>query len=479
MVSRALACDAANHQLSTDFDLDTVTRNKLLQVPKQNEGFGDCDIGAGCDDKCNQKGSCARARHGVLDSPLICQCDKGFEGRTCSVPIKNCSTTLVITMSDGGASSGWFFARFLLSDVKTLQIPGSFQDTMPARTPDGITREYCVPPGEYHFRVSKGLRPVLVSWTFCGRSGSAPFLGLVHINASGRCAFKCEKLFFSFTLLSAGEDGGWNDAYYALYAESSGEQLLGGTLSSSLMERTEKVCVETSGCYLFFIEDKGDRPQNVLFEICGQLRGSYQDMVHICIDEAGKCSVTLVAPPQTSEKCTSDGSGGKSLVPIHFFSPTMKGWKEGASITLVQRQKRDLSSVQSLEIRPSHEAVFHSLSTACVPDGCYDLNVTDGYTKLDIDNYDPKDNFWMACHMMMAVPWTSQLCIDSARNLCYGITGCPTLTSQLDRLDRQWFIVFDDKTRLVTLGMVLLTLIMLKDNVFRIMCLCRQCLRCS
>jgi hypothetical protein len=84
-VLRAMQCDAVESTLTLD-PYDTLSKNLLLQVPKDDGKFGNCFLGGGCENDCSGHGLCAAAH---MDASMgstteICHCDKGYASSDCS-----------------------------------------------------------------------------------------------------------------------------------------------------------------------------------------------------------------------------------------------------------------------------------------------------------------------------------------------------------------------------------------------------------
>jgi hypothetical protein len=84
-VIRAMECDAVEATLSLE-GKDTLSKNLLLQTPKNDGSFGSCTIGAGCTNTCSNEGACIKAHLSTADGSVedICHCDGGYYGDTCA-----------------------------------------------------------------------------------------------------------------------------------------------------------------------------------------------------------------------------------------------------------------------------------------------------------------------------------------------------------------------------------------------------------
>jgi hypothetical protein len=84
-VFEAMSCDAVESTLQLGA-FDTITKNLLIQVPKDDGSFGECDRGDGCKNSCSGNGLCAAAHtnssHGSIEE--ICHCDGGYGLDDCS-----------------------------------------------------------------------------------------------------------------------------------------------------------------------------------------------------------------------------------------------------------------------------------------------------------------------------------------------------------------------------------------------------------
>lgn len=422
-LAQALTCEAARSQLVLD-NVDTVSRNLLLQTPRTSDSFNSCGIGIGCPASCSGKGLCAPARVG--DNSTICHCDKGLFGTACGVSSGVCkSKSTLLKMADDGAGGGWSYAKFAIADSNGLVVENAL-DSMPQGESGVDTRQYCLSPGKYSFRVTRGLDPPAVLWALCGFVGGAPFQGDFIVGSSGPCSFHCDYSTVSLTL-SSKSNSGWHGAYYAIYAESTGVQIYGGTLTSE-DSTTQPTCLR-SDCYLLFLERQGDSPHDVSFEACG-VQGSHYDVIRMCIDSSGKCTASIV-------NSLSAATCNSSSTPIAFnmFSPSLSGW--GGNRFLLSRGNDVMSTGWE------GGSGFFSHSSLCLEDGCYSYAVSG-------DNSSAYSNsFWLTCGIRGHLPWNTQLCVDNAYQLCYGLTGCPVIKSYARTHNRQWYVVYDDLGQLL------------------------------
>jgi subtilisin family serine protease len=83
-VLKAMECDAVPDILTLDA-VDTLSKNLLLQTPKDDGSFGTCTMGSGCTDSCNSDGACLSAHLSSSDGSTddICHCDGGYYGDKC------------------------------------------------------------------------------------------------------------------------------------------------------------------------------------------------------------------------------------------------------------------------------------------------------------------------------------------------------------------------------------------------------------
>lgn len=420
---QALTCEASRSQLTFD-SIDTISRNLLLQTPRPSNTFSSCGLGDGCPASCNDKGFCAPPRVG--DNYTICHCDKGLDGSTCTGRSNSCRVkTTDLKMADDGAGGGWNFAKFAIVDANGLVVENAL-DSMQQGEASVDSRQYCLDLGSYSIYVTRGLNPSTVLWQLCEFVGGAPFRGDFVVEKGGKCSFICQGIPVDLKLNSKSGTG-WHDAYYAIYSEFSGVQILGGTLTSD-ESMSQSICLQNE-CYLLYLERQGDSPNDISFEACG-VKGSRYDVIRICIDSSGACAASLVSAPN-NEKCASSNA---SQVVFNMFSPSLNGWGDNSF---------ELSDAShDLSVKWSNNPGFFSISSLCLNDGCYKYVVGGDNSSL----YD--EIFWLTCGLRGHSPWNTQLCVDHAYNLCYGLTGCPVLKSYARTHNKQWYVIYDDSGQL-------------------------------
>lgn len=231
-LSRALTCEAARELLAFD-RLDTISRNMLLQVPKVSDVFEACGLGLGCADSCSSAGVCLPLWAGNASLGTACHCDKGRTGDSCAAYASSsclAGKPVTLQMADDGEGGGWSYAKYAI--LQDGLVVADALDSMPSDESGVDSRKYCLTPGSYSLQVTKGLRPEDVLWSLCGYIGGAPFSGSFAVDAAGKCKFTCSGVNIKISMNSA-SSAGWHGAYFALYSEASGSQLIGGSLPVS------------------------------------------------------------------------------------------------------------------------------------------------------------------------------------------------------------------------------------------------------
>ncbi len=178
------------------------------------------------------------------------------------------------------------------------------------------TRSHCLSDGSYTFEVSRGYYPSEMEWAVCGVRGGAPSTLTLSVT-KGRCTAGCDSstVTVPIKLMTTDSDWGWDGAYYALYSKQTGKQLYGGTYPpppidfSQSTELNHLLCLGRSQCFVLLLEQVGEFPSKVSYSICGHtVRGRYAEVVTLCINENGTCSVSslpTVTLPQASLVFTS------------------------------------------------------------------------------------------------------------------------------------------------------------------------------
>ena len=256
-------------------------------------------------------------------------------------------------------------------------------------------------------------------------------MGDFVVDGRGKCQPHCAGLPLPLELHFASE-AGWSGAYFGLYSESTGSQVLGGTVSAAVADSVgskgvlaQSACV-APGCYMLLFERRGSDPSSALLKICGVQVG-YRDTVRVCVSTGGGCSATLLRPT-ASPPC----GGQQSQVDVFMFAPGLGGW--GADRVAITPPGGDTL----LSATPAVPALV-TPAAVCLDDGCYD------FTAGSLANSPPtSDNFWTACGVRGSVPWATDICVDSRYGLCYGLTGCPVLKTYSRVADNVWYLVYDD-----------------------------------
>ena len=77
---------------------------------------------------------------------------------------------------------------------------------------------------------------------------------------------------------------------------------------------------------------------------------------------------------------------------------------------------------------------FTEQLSLCVPDGCHPFSVT---------NTSASDAAWFMCGQRGTTPSETEVCVESAAGLCYGLTGCARVKSYVHHSSSQWFFLSD------------------------------------
>ena len=430
---RALSCDAAKTVLVLD-SKDSITRNLLLQVPRDDGAFGTCDLGAGCTSRCSGAGICLPAplpsyAAAFQRSPvaLTCHCNVGTFGEACDslvdtfcqAPHFNAQVSLYDSFGDG-----WTFASYALTNLDTGLVVDDALDALCAGTQDGYS--FCIPDGCYAMEVSAGKLPHEVGWSIdgCGLAGGAPFTGggICVTGGGATCTLYCHNggAPQSLQLSDLGHDG-WTGGYYAAFTQE-GLIVAGGTLIDG-SAGTHTLCLPRSACYYVMLLLDGQAPAEVSFSLCGRTAYAGQ-VLKVCVAADNSCEAhapTATGSPAARASCAASNS---SYLDLSMFSLHANGW--GASEFRVGAGAGAL--VGSL---PAGQ--FGRTVGLCLPDGCHNLSV--GPLPGLPPSADSNTDFWFLCGERGLVPWRAQVCVERAYGLCYGLTGCPVLKTYLPRSD--------------------------------------------
>jgi subtilisin family serine protease len=423
LIAKALACDSSKEVLHLDYR-DTSTRDLLLQVPKQDTPFGTCNLGEGCTSDCASEGICLPAHQNVNngDNSNICHCNVGYYGNTCDSTDDNmCNTVkkkIKIDLYDS-EGDGWTFTNFVITNVITGLIADSAYDALCYDNKG--QRSYCLPNGLYNLDVNRGYYPIEVSFKMCGVIGGAPFSGQFQISNDGySCHHHCSSGSMETLTLYDNYDDGWEGAYYATY-NSDGKQLFGGTLESGGQCDFQQ-CLPV-GCSYMMLEEMGDYPEEISFEICGFIAFP-SDIVTICVDPI-------------SFECTASSNSGnntcrnnQSNIPFYMFDYDSNGWS-GSKVNI---KNLDNSIMYSNTLING----FELTNNLCLDDGCYDVNAIAG---AGLDEYRLSQLFWNVCGFRGTIPFNSAICVEKDYDLCYGLTGCVYTKSYSHKSDENSLVV--------------------------------------
>jgi hypothetical protein len=410
-IIRDINCDGSTSNIKL-YSMDTISKNLILQVPRTDDIS--CDLGQGCHSDCSSQGICLPIQN---TNNFTCYCNSGYYGDDCgydSDPYCFDRHNLTASFYDFG-SDGWDYSNWWIQDGSTGEIIDGALDSLCQGSIE--THDYCLPPGAYKLGVSRGKYPEEVAWSFCDMQGSAPFTGKFSIDESGSCFQTCDDgAMTNMTLIDSYGDG-WDGSYYSIYNEQ-GEQLFGGALPDD-SEWHYEICLPV-GCSTVLIETNDHDPDEVFFNICNYT-ATYHDIVIVCVDSNHVCTASNGSPSNTS--CKSNN------VPIYLFDKDANGWNDNMyTITNNHGQK-----VVDITLN----SVFSSITSACLEDGCYNLEVGSSSESLQ------SNEFWSTCGFRGTVPWNSKICLEKKYDLCYGISGCHYLKSYMHESDLQRYFIYD------------------------------------
>ena len=416
-IIRSIGCDGSTSTVKL-YSKDTISKNLVLQVPKTDDNV-DCNLGLGCMSDCSSNGICLPVHN---SNNASCFCNGGYYGPTCSYnsdPYCVNRKNLTANFYDF-ASDGWDYSTWSVSDSTGSIVDGAL-DSLCSTSME--SHDYCIPPGCYNLDVSRGKFPEEIAWEFCDMQGSAPFTGKFCVNGLGQCKQTCNGAFTNITLFDTYGDG-WGGSYYGIYNQQ-GKQLFGGSLPDD-QEWNYEICLPANSCSTVLIETNDEDPDEVFYEICGYV-ASYHEVVTLCVDNNHNCTASTGSASNNS--CLS-GSASNNI-PIYLFDREVNGWN-GQMYTITNESGEKLVDI-------TLESNFSSVYSACLPDGCYDLEV--GSTSLSQPN-----EFWSTCGFRGTVPWKSKICLEQKYNLCYGVSGCYYFKSYMHESDLQRYFIYDPST---------------------------------
>jgi hypothetical protein len=452
-ITRMLSCDAVKQELWLD-ERDTLSRNLIIQVPRQSTDYSLCSLGAGCDASCSNAGVCLPVMppgggygdrrllnnksssalqypsmpslRGAAISPayyssdnLMCRCDSDRYGDTCADSSdRTCPDprghSIAIDLYDA-FGDGWTFASYTIRDPNTERIVSGGFDSLCEGTYS--RKSHCLQDGCYLFDVSMGLFPQENQWKMCGIKGGTPYLDAQFCVRNGRCVFKCPNGAFVDVTMSDSLGGGWDGAYYEMYTPN-GKMTYGGSLIGGEVD-LHTLCLPQGCSYLMLETTTGDvASSDINFEVCGS-RGSGKAVTEVCIDESGSCSVRN--PLKNAPPCPASHTAAA----IYMFDHSLNGW-DGATYTI--------SNKNELHAHGSLVQGFAESEVLCLQDGCYDFKVTGGER--------PGDIFWNLCGFRGGAPFQSEICVEKQYGLCYGLSGCPRIKSYLHHKDEHHYFLY-------------------------------------
>jgi aqualysin 1 len=421
LMDLALTCDAVKNIIKFD-SLDTISRNLLLQVPKNDAAFGTCDLGSGCPNECSNSGICL-PQTTVTSTPTYCYCDTGTYGNICQYqadPLCSDGTTLEVDMTDT-YGDGWTFTSFAIKNISSGEIIDNAYDSL-CYDNQG-SKQYCVDPGCYRFEVTRGYFPQEVGWSFCGFAGGAPTTLDFCVDEYGDCSHICDDGVNVQMFLEDASGDGWDGAYYSIYQPAIQKQSYGGTLGDGDSD-VHELCLPDGCSYLLFSK-YGSTPDEISFTIC-DTEGSVTDVLRICVDKAtSSCTAEAVVVPTIDTSCTENS------IDINLFNLLAQGWGSG---------KYTITSDSSILVKNgSLSTGFEETQHMCLPDGCYNFQAQfeDAATSLTIQ----QTSFWSLCSTRGTIPWSSQLCLEKDYGLCYGLSGCAYLKSYAHTSDFEFAFI--------------------------------------
>lgn len=437
-VDRALSCDAAKTVLLLD-SKDTITRNLLLQVPRDDGAFGSCDLGEGCPSHCSGAGICLpvplpsyAAAYQRSPVALTCHCNVGTYGEACDsavdafckAPHFSAQVSLYDTFGDG-----WSFASYALTNLDTGLVVDDALDALCTGTQDGYS--FCVPDGCYAMEVSSGKLPHEVGWSIdgCGLAGGAPFTGggICVSGGGATCAPSCHNggAPQPLQLSDLGHDG-WTGAYYAAFTQD-GQLFAGGTLIDG-SAGTHTLCLPRSACYYVMLLLDGQAPAEVSFSLCGRTAYAGQ-VLEVCVGADNACEAHPLSAPGSQAAKASCAASNSTYLDLSMFSLQANGW--GSTEYRVGMVPGAAAAAAGALVGSLPAGQFGRTDGLCLPDGCHNLTV--GSPPGLSPSADSKLDFWFLCGERGLVPWRAQVCVERAFGLCFGLTGCPVLKTYLPR----------------------------------------------
>eukprot|EP01038_Epipyxis_sp_PR26KG_P010176 gene10176-13692_t len=209
-ISYALTCDAVKSKVYLD-SKDTLSKNLLAQIPKNDGSFGSCSTGSGCDStSCNSNnGVCLPAHlsssYGSISN--ICHCDGAYYGNNCQnygsttqPTFGSCSSSstsyMPIQISLQYTTLAYVYSSYAIYDTFSKIVTSYAYDSLCS---DGSsksgTRNYCVPAGSYTFQMSgssvRSTYDSYIRWTLCGKTGGANFEGTFTVLLSSAGVWSC------------------------------------------------------------------------------------------------------------------------------------------------------------------------------------------------------------------------------------------------------------------------------------------------
>jgi hypothetical protein len=187
----ALTCLAAKDRINNFHPLDTVSRNLLLQIVRKDSSLT-CDPGAGCPSSCSGKGLCSSVTVG--SSEVLCRCERGASGETCSES-SACSSPIQLELIDDPTAFyyGWGDARLALMNMRTGHTEANMFDRLSRDEAENfrrVSRAYCVNTGAYTLIVTPAQFRYGAIWTMCGYTGGDNFYGTLTVTSPGICSIR-------------------------------------------------------------------------------------------------------------------------------------------------------------------------------------------------------------------------------------------------------------------------------------------------
>ena len=238
------------------------------------------------------------------------------------------------------------------------------------------------------------------------------------------------------------EDGesnsGWQGGYYQVF-DMTGKTLFGGALVDSY-DGHHDVCLPV-GCSLLKMPLRGSEPSRIHYEICGH-HGESDDLVRVCVDVSNQCSAEDIVESLRAEEEKSFCNSTPTSIDLPLIMFDFGNSTEGVeylnderlfSLTITTHYDDTDVIISKHEIR---NTFMHTFDVCLPEDGCYGISFeTRGSS-------DHRHFQFSLCGQLSNALQPLRFCAEKNHDICYGLTGCPSLVSHTKHSEFQYYFLY-------------------------------------